>query len=79
MSPRFHLLFLVLIEGRRRWGEFKISFRDPRDGKILLRSSTDWAVKEWRVFWEWGMGVLLDRECEKFLTACYIWENFMNS
>ena len=33
-------LFLMLIKGMRRWCEFKIFLRNPRDGKILLRSST---------------------------------------
>ena len=26
----------------RRWGEFKISLRDPRDRKILLRSPAEY-------------------------------------
>ena len=30
VSPRFYLLFLVLIKGKKRWGEFKISLRDLR-------------------------------------------------
>ena len=37
----FIILFLILIKGMRRWGEFKISLRGLRDGKILIRSSTN--------------------------------------
>ena len=32
-------LFLMLIKGMRRMGEFKISLHDHRDGEIFLRSS----------------------------------------
>ena len=35
----FIFLFLMLIKGMRRRCVFKIFLRDPRDGKILLRSS----------------------------------------
>ena len=34
-------LFLMFIKGMRRWGGSKISLHDTRDGKILLRSSTN--------------------------------------
>ena len=40
VSPRFLILFLMLINGMRRRGEFKIFLHDARDGEILLRSST---------------------------------------
>ena len=39
VSPRFHLFFLMLIRGMRRRSGFKFFLHDPRDGKILLRSS----------------------------------------
>ena len=32
-------LFLKLIKGTRRWGEFKILLLNPREGEILVRSS----------------------------------------
>ena len=40
VSLRFHLLFLILIIGMKWRGEFKVLMRDPKDGKILLRSPT---------------------------------------
>ena len=37
----FIFLSLVLIKPMGRWGEFKISLRDPRGEKILLAYSLD--------------------------------------
>ena len=42
VSQDFICLFLMLIKEMRTRGEFKISLRDPRDGKILLKSSTSY-------------------------------------
>ena len=38
MDSRFH--YFVSNVNQWRWGEFKTSLSDPRDAKILLRSST---------------------------------------
>ena len=39
VSPRFHLLFLMLINETKEQGVFKIFLRGPWDGKILLGSN----------------------------------------
>ena len=40
LAQDFIILFVILIKGMRRWGEFRISLRGLRDGKILIRTST---------------------------------------
>ena len=55
------------IRGRRRQGGFKIFLREPRDEKIILRSSQ--AVETENVLWKWDVGVYLDRECVEFVFA----------
>ena len=47
--------------------EFKIFLRDPRDGKILLRSSASCSKIE-NVLWKCEVKVL-DRECVEFVIA----------
>ena len=39
VSPRFHLLFLMLINETKEQGVFKIFLRGRWDGKILLGSN----------------------------------------
>ena len=39
VSPRFHIFVSDFNQGMRRRWKFKIFLRDPRNGKILLRSS----------------------------------------
>ena len=60
MSPRFHLFVSDVNQGNEeielKMSELKIFLRDPRDGKILLRSSASCCEIE-NVLWEWEVGV----------------------
>ena len=62
----FIFLFLILIKGMRRRGEFKIFISDPRNGKILFRSFASCSKIE-NVLWKWGVEMCLDRECVEFV------------
>ena len=64
----FIFLFPMLIKGMRRRGEFNIFLRDPRNGKILLSSSSS-SNKLENVLWSWGEGMSLDSECMEFVIA----------
>ena len=44
-SNIYIFLFLMLFKGMRRWVEFKISLRNPRDGKIPLSSASSKNMK----------------------------------
>lgn len=55
-SNIYIFLFLMLFKGTRRWVEFKISLRNPRDGKIPLSSASSEKIAN--VLWKWTVSVL---------------------
>ena len=63
VSPRFHIFFLMLIKRMKKQGEFNISLRDPRRGKIPLK--IDCVLWRWSAGCAYFLGIVVGRlKCE---------------